>query len=477
MLIAREEGGDLVVIDRMREMVQIALGLNSKRVLSKGAQKRALDCLQRFGERVRHISPSNVRAVGTNTLRSARNAGDFLRLAEEALGHPIETISGVEEARLIFLGVTRGQTDPGRRRLVIDIGGGSTELAAGRGFKPRELESLYMGCASMTQQFFPKGVIDADGWEKARIFARQELEPVRKRFRDHGWTQAVGTSGTIRAVASSAQEQGWIDEEITPKSLRKLRDLLIKAGHVEEIPIDSLGSRRRDVFPGGVAILQAAFEALKIDRMTVSEIALREGLLVDLIGRFGEEDARDRSVAALADRYHVDLAHADRVEQTAAEWLRRVSGNWALDSLEARKMLCWAARLHEIGLDIAHAQYHKHGEYIIRESDMVGFSRDEQLLLATLVRAHRRKFPLSLIKSLPHRRRVVERLAILLRLAIILHRSRSPEDLPDVSLQAEKRGLRIEFPEGWLENHSLVHAELRHEAETLDDVGYELRYR
>jgi exopolyphosphatase/guanosine-5'-triphosphate,3'-diphosphate pyrophosphatase len=474
LVIAKDEAGDLVVVDRMRDMVQLALGLDKKQRLTEDARRTALECLRRFGERIGHMPEANVRAVGTNTLRRARNAAKFLLEAEAALGHPIETISGVEEARLIYIGVTHGQTDPSSRRLVLDIGGGSTELIVGEAFTPLALESLYMGCASMTREAFPDGKITAKRWDTAVLAALQEFEPVQSRFRALGWTQAVGASGTVRSVAHVAREAGWIDDEITVKALRKLRDALVGAGHVEAIA--ALSERRGRVFPGGAAILTAAFEALSIERMIVSDVALREGLLVDLLGRVRKEDARSRSVSALGDRYHVDWKQAGSVEQTALSLLSQLASGWRLESPEAQRMLSWAAQIHEIGLDIAHAHYHKHGEYIVRESDLLGFSRDEQLLLATLVRSHRRKFPVVPIRELPHRRRTVERLAILLRLAVVLNRSRSPEYLPQIGVEVDKKALRLTFPEDWLDGHPLVRAGLEQEKDYLEAIGYRLEF-
>jgi exopolyphosphatase/guanosine-5'-triphosphate,3'-diphosphate pyrophosphatase len=474
LVIARDDAGDMAVVDRMRDMVQLALGLDKKQRLTGRARCEALECLSRFGERIGHMPRGNVRAVGTNTLRRARNAAEFLVEAEAALGHPIETISGVEEARLIYIGVTHGQTDPASRRLVIDIGGGSTELIVGEAFTPLAMESLYLGCASMTRDAFPDGKITPKRWDAAVLAALQEFEPVQSAFQAFGWTQAVGASGTVRSVAHVSREAGWIEDEITPKSLRKLRDALIEAGHVDAIA--TLSERRGRVFPGGAAILTAAFEALSIKGMIVSDVALREGLLVDLVGRVREEDARSRSVSALGDRYHVDWKQAASVEQTALSLLSRVETDWSLESPEAPRTMRWAAQLHEIGLDIAHAHYHKHGEYIVRESDLVGFSRDEQLLLATLVRSHRRKFPALAIRELPHRRRSVERLAILLRLAVVLNRSRSPEYLPEIGVTAEKKELRLSFPDGWLEEHPLVRAGLDQEKRYLETIDFTLGF-
>jgi exopolyphosphatase/guanosine-5'-triphosphate,3'-diphosphate pyrophosphatase len=460
----------------MREMVQLAAGLDGRRRIAGDARERALECLGRFGQRLRHMPPEAVRAVGTNTLRSARNAAEFLAAAEDALGHTIETISGREEARLIFLGVAQTVPSPARRRLVLDIGGGSTELIVGEDFEPVRMESFYMGCVSSSRSFFGDGVIDANRWDDAVLAALRELEPVQAEYRELGWEQAVGASGTIRAVTALVREASWTKEGVTPKSLKRLRDAMLKAGHVDRLGFDAISPTRASVFPGGVAILFAAFQALKIERMMQADGALREGLIYDLLGRIREEDVRGRSVTALGDRYHVDWKQAARVEHTALHLLGKAESAWNVGSRTARLMLSWAAQLHEIGLDIAHAHYHKHGEYIVDNADLLGFSREEQTMLGTLVRAHRRKFPGAAIKLLRGQRRTVERLALLLRIAVLLHRSRAPEPLPEFELVAGKKSLALRFPEGWLAERPLSRADLEVEAAYLAEIGYKLTF-
>jgi exopolyphosphatase/guanosine-5'-triphosphate,3'-diphosphate pyrophosphatase len=403
------------------------------------------------------------------------DADEFVALAEEALGHRIETISGIEEARLIYLGVVHSLAEPTSRRLVLDIGGGSTELIVGDGFDPLRMESLYMGCISMSRTHFGDGAITSGRWKRAELQARQELEPVRARFRGTGWEQAVGASGTVRAVDAVIRAVGWSKKGVTLKALRRLHDAMIDLGHVDLLELPGLNPKRRSVFPGGVAILTAAFEALGIDAMRYSEGSLREGLLYDLLGRIRQEDVRERSVSGLGDRYHVDWKQAGQVERTALMLLSQVAEEWRLDSRESRQLLSWAAQLHEIGLDIAHAQYHRHGEYIIAASDLYGFSREEQKLLSTLVRAHRRKLPVSVLKVLPRKRgREVERLAILLRIAVLLHRSRAPDAMPQPKLTVGKKSLSVQFAEGWLDDHPLTLADLRQEAHHLEAAGYRL---
>jgi len=473
LIVARPHSDQLVVVDRLREMVQLASGLDSSRRLSQEARDRALACLRRFGERVGHLPRERVRAVGTNTLRSAKNARRFLTEARSALGHYIETISGMEEARLIFLGVTQSLPDPGLRRLVLDIGGGSTELIVGEAMQPILMESLYLGCVTLSRRYFEDGEITQGRWRKAELAALQEMEPFQGRYRKAGWEQAVGASGTVRAVDAVVRSQEWSKEGITMKSLKRLRDAMLKSGRVNGL--EGISPERVPVFPGGVVLLLAAFEALGIETMQTSEGALREGLLHDLLGRIGDKDVRTRSVSSLADRFHVDREQASRVERTAMGFLSQMEAAWDLGSRGCRQLLSWAALLHEIGLDIAHQQYHKHGEYIIAQADLPGFSRDEQRMLALLVRAHRRRFPESLLKGLPPPwSDTAERLAILLRLAVALHRSRGPDPLPDLSLQVEETKIRLRLPEGWLDERPLTRADLDSEASLLADAGYAL---
>ena len=477
MVVARTEDGAPIIVDRLREMVQLAAGLDEKRNLGRRARDRALACLERFGQRVRHMPADCVRAVGTNTLRQAHNAPDFLVEAESALGQSIETISGMEEARLVYLGVSQSMPDLAGRRLVIDIGGGSTELIVGSTAEPVLMESLCMGCVSMSRTRFRDGSISPKRWDRAVLAARQELEPIRSSFRKLGWEQAIGASGTIRAVEGILCEADPERNGITPKSLKRLRDAILAVEHVDELELAGLSAARRAVFPGGVAILYAIFQSLSIERMQHAPGALREGLLHDLIGRIGEADVRSVSVGALGDRYHVDWQQAGRVECTALMLLGQVERAWRLTSRQSRQLLSWAAQLHEIGLDVAHAHYHKHGEYILGQSDLLGFSRDEQAMLATLVRTHRRKIPVAIFKTVPRgRRKEIERLTLLLRLAVVLHRGRTPEEPLDARIEAAKKAVRLALPQGWLAEHALTRADLESEAEYLAALGFELEF-
>ena len=464
MIVAREQQEQLHIVDRLREMVRLSAGLDDAKCLTLEAQTRALECLRRFGQRVASIPLGKVRAVGTNTLRSAHNSHVFIHKAEEALGHPIEIISGMEEARIIYLGVAHSLAVDKNRRLVIDIGGGSTEIIIGEGFSPIYMESLYMGCVSMTLRFFPNGEITAPTWKRAELAALVELEPILTLFQKAGWNKAIGASGTVKAVRSVVQAMGWCDNGISISALKKLADSLRKAGHVDKVQLKGLSDERRPVFVGGVVVLYGIFKALKIDFMEVSDGALREGLLHDLLGRVHHEDVRGRSVVALAKRFQLDLAQAARIEDTVKHLLSQVATDWRLNITNDGQWLSWATQLHELGLAVAHSHHHKHGAYIVQNADLSGFSQQEQAILAVLIRTHRRKFLKTYFQSLPpHWQLRAQRLAILLRLGVVLHRSRSPLPVPRLQLTSTDNSLVVKFPKGWLAKHPLARTDLEQE--------------
>lgn len=474
LLIARREaGGALVIVDRLREMVRLAAGLGDGGEISPAARGRALACLRRFGQRLREVPPGNVRAVGTDTLRKAADARAFVEAAADALGHSVEIVSGMEEARLIYLGVAHGLAQEGPR-LVLDIGGGSTELIVGADSEPTHKASLDMGCVGHSERYFGDGRITEEAFDAAELAARVEIEPVESHLRALRWRAAVGASGTIRAVAAALGEAGWTDGTITADGLARLRAALVEAGDVDRIRLPGVKPERHPVFPGGVAILRAVFAALGIDAMRISESALREGLLLDLIGRVDHADVRATSVERLATRFHVDADQAARVAATARYLFGQAAAPWALDEGDGR-MLRWAACLHEVGLDIAHPGYHRHGAYIVDNTDLAGFSRDEQRRLAALVRAHRRKFPLQRLRGLETSEAPrLACIAVLLRLAVLLHRGRSDTPLPELALEVEGPRVRLAFPAGWLDGHPLTRADLDEERALLAAAGLEL---
>jgi exopolyphosphatase/guanosine-5'-triphosphate,3'-diphosphate pyrophosphatase len=477
MIVARVDDGDLQVIDRLREMVRLGAGLDEQRRLIPEVRARAIDCLERFGQRIKELPAGSVRAVGTNALRQTRESGDFLEEAQAALGHPIEIISGHEEARLVYLGVAHGLAADTEQRLVVDIGGGSTELIIGEGFDTKRRESLYMGCVSMSRIHFPDGRISAKAMDRAELAAALELRPIRRDYRRIGWQTAIGSSGTIRSIKEVVRNAGWSEAGITLESLQKLRQALICFGHVDELQLEGLKQERHAVFPGGVAILLAVFKTLHIKQMQVSAEALREGLLYEMLGRSQHEDVRERTVASLCSRYGVDLANAQLVENTAQALFAQVADRWDLGS-KYGDILGWAARLHEIGLTVSHSQFHKHGAYLINNSDLSGFSRQEQALLAALIQGHRRKFSAAIFETLPssiheHARRI----CLLLRLAVLLHRGRSASLEVEPQLKAGNKHLKLKFPAGWLDAHPLTQMELEQEATRLNDAGIKLSVR
>lgn len=477
LLVARHRNPGLTVVDRLVEMVRLGAGLDAQNNLTAEAQIRALECLERFGQRLRDIPPGNVRAVGTNTFRMAQNAQPFLQRAEHALGHQIEIVSGIEEARLIYQGVAQSLAPDGTRRLVMDIGGGSTEFIIGIDQEPLHKESFRMGCVSMSLRHFPGGKISAKRFKRAVIAAQRELEPIELAFSRGQWSEAVGASGSLRAIQKIIMAAGWSKEGITSSGLEHLADGMIAAGDVTKLPFAELNPERAPVLPGGVVIVYAAFKILGIELMKVAEGALREGLLYDLIGRLQHTDIRTTTVAALATRYHVDREHAGRVRITAQELARQALSHEAVDVETVEQWLGWAAELHEIGFDIAHSAYHKHGAYIVENADLPGFSQQEQKLLATLVRAHRRKFPVKLFRELAQPwNELAPRVAIVLRLGVLLNRSRHPAPLPAIRLKLLGGLATLHFPTGWLAEHPLTMADLEQEAEVLQAAGLELRF-
>jgi len=477
MIVARLENGTVHVVDRLRERVRLAAGFDDERNLSDEAQDRALQCLERFGQRIRHMPRDCVRAVGTNTLRQARNGKVLLERAREALGHPIEIIAGREEARLIYLGTAHTMAGEGERRLVIDIGGGSTECIVGQGFDVLVADSLYMGCVSYSLEFFPDGVITKDGFRKARLAAQLELESVVPAYRRLGWRSAVGCSGTAHAVHQIGRANDWSDSGITPRSLKKLRKALIAAGSADAVQLPGLKEDRRPVIAGGAAIMEAVVNTLQVADVEPSPGALREGLLYDLVKRLSHEDVRERTIRWFSERYAVDDDHAAQVEATALRLLDQVADAWELGHQWSARLLSWAARLFEVGLSVSHTGYHKHGAYIVAHADMAGFSRDDQLALAAVIRGHRRKLSPALFAHLsPRQAERVSRLCILFRIALRLHRSRVAEPAPPVTAVAKKSRLRLSFPAGWLVERPLTQAGLEQEERMIRAIGYELSW-
>jgi exopolyphosphatase/guanosine-5'-triphosphate,3'-diphosphate pyrophosphatase len=313
---------------------------------------------------------------------------------------------------------------------------------------------------------------------QAELACEVELQPVGGQFREGGWQRAVGSSGTIKAIREVVIQEGWSEAGITLESLERLTRALVDAGSIDRLELKGLTDERKPVFPGGVAVLLAVFRSIGIRQMQVSDEALREGLIYDMLGRSRHEDVRERTIKHLSNRYNIDEAQAQRVDRTAQALLNQSLKSWNLADPEFAWMLSWAAQIHEIGLAVSHSGFHKHGAYLIENSDLSGFSRQEQRLLAALVRGHRRKFPSAAFEALASDQVVAaKQLCILLRLAVLLHRARSATLKPSCLLEALDNRLNLEFPAGWLENHPLTQAELEQEAENLRQAEFELSFR
>lgn len=477
LIVAHIGDGHYRVIDRHKEMVRLGEGLTSDKDLKPEVAERALACLERMGQRLSQMPHENVRAVGTNTLRQVRPESRFLAAAEAALGHPIDVIAGREEARLIYLGVARGLAAGDSNRLVVDIGGGSTEVIVGRGFEPVQRESLHMGCVSMSQRFFSNDKITEKSMKKAELHGALEVRPVREQFRRAGCQTAVGSSGTIKAIRTVIEAEGFGDNGITLAALDELRRALIAGGRISTLDLKGLSEERRPVFAGGVAVLRSVFETLGIERMQVSDMALREGLIYEMMGRGHAQDEREATVTSLGERFSIDAEQAERVRDTA-NWLwEQAAEDWSLADPRHPATLCWAARLHEIGLVVSHSQYQKHGAYLLDKADLPGFTRSEQSVLAALVSGHRRKFPLQTFHALPlHARQCSQRLCVLLRLAVLMHRGRSIETKPRPRLRTENEHIDLRFPDGWLDAHPLTRLELEQEAARLAGIDITLDF-
>ncbi|MBU3591340.1 exopolyphosphatase [Polynucleobacter sp. 78F-HAINBA] len=486
MLVAQvvktPSGTQLRPIDTLRESVRLAAGLTDSKLLGNDAYQRGISALHRFGERIRGFDPSRVRAVATNTLRVAKNAANFVRDAEEALGFPIEVIAGVEEARLIYIGAAHEVSSVQGNRLVVDIGGGSTELIIGKGYEPKLMESLYIGCVSHSLRFFPKGNIDAHAFKEAELAARREIQVISGAYLKSGWKQVIGSSGTARALADLIAENNFnchVDEGltmgrvngssglITRDGLKAMKKHLLKYEHISQVELLGLKDDRRAVWPGGLAIMIAVFDELGIESMEVTDAALRVGVLYDLLGRSQHEDMRFVTVEQFMQRYAVDRDQARRVGHHAAEFLAQLPKPDSESRSDNIALLQWAANLHEIGLSISHNGYHKHSAYIAGNADMPGFSKNDQARLAALLIGHTGK--LGKLANNPSFKDW--RMLFCLRLAQALCRGRSDVNLPKVKVSEHDGSYLVSLSKDWAREHPLTEFSLLKEAAEWDRIG------
>ena len=473
LITAKIEHGEMRPVEVLAEKVQLGAGLIDGR-LTEEAIHRGLDCLSRFAQLLDSVEPERVRVVGTNALRQAKNRHEFTLPASEILGTRVDVIYGREEARLVYLGVAHTLADDANSRLVVDIGGGSTEFIIGERFEPQQLESLQMGCVSFSRDCFPDGSISADNYRKAYNRARVETSHIRYRYNRSYWAEAVGSSGTLNAIEAIVTQNGWSDGGITRKSLEKLEKKLLKFEHFDEIKLDGLSDNRRNVIVAGTATTTALFDILGIEQMRASKGALREGVIYDLMGRLSHEDVRERTVNALMQRYSVDENTAEIVERRCRTFFAATRGSWKLDQHDW-ELLHWAARTHEIGMAISHKHFNRHTAYLLRNADLPGFSQEEQEQLALLTLGQRGKLSGDLLEDLPKReRKHLRYLLTIIRLAVSFKHVEILEQLPEFGVQAEDKSLNLGFPEGWLEEHPLTLSELEQEQGYLEKLGVEL---
>ncbi len=475
LLVANFKSGQIFPIDSVKHMVRLAAGLDENKNISPEYLAKAYESLQSMSERIQNIPDSQIRIVGTNTLRVAKNARQFLEQAEQILGHEIEIISGREEARMLYLGVAQSTSDNPARKLVMDIGGGSTELIIGDGMKPEKRESLYMGCVSYTKQYFKQGIINQANWNRAVIHALQELNPFVQSFKNQGWNHSVGASGTMRATAAILEANQWAPSGITLEGIEQMKNRCFELGHIDQLnTLDGLSEERRPVFIGGLAIVYALMKTFSIEQMDVSGGALREGLIYEMLDGPKHISVTKRSIRKLCEQFTVDMIHAENVQRHSEDLLAKLNIKIKKRTLG---LLNGAIKLHEIGLSIAHSQYHKIGAYVIQNADMPGFSNQHKLTMATLVRLHRRKISKSALAALtPRQYELVIPLLVVMRLSVVFARNRHFEPVPIEVMHWENDIIELKINAEWLVDHPLIKADLKDEVKRLQTIGLELAF-
>ena len=466
--VARVVDDQIYPLDTLKEPVRLTAGIGDDKKLDRASQERGLACLNRFSERLRGLPQGAVRCVGTSALRVAENSAEFLQQAEAILGYPIEIIAGREEARLVYIGVAHSLPAAEHPRLIIDIGGGSTECVIGEGMTPQLMESLHLGCVSFTQRFFADGQINKTNLAQAILVARAEAQTIATSYTGK-WQEAVGSSGTARVISDVLVLNGWADQGITREGLERLREHMIMIGNQGKLDLPGMKADRKPVFAGGVAVMSGIFAEFGIEKMTITDGALREGVLYDLLGRFHHRDMRAATVSQFMRRYHVDHKQARRVADIASQLFKQIDHELAAPH-ELKPYLLWAAQLHEIGISIAHSGYHKHGAYILAHADMPGFSQKDQARIALLVRTQRGGLDkLGDTTQIPA---TLQPMVFILRLAVLFCRSRSPIDLGQFTLSFGPNAAQLQLSEDWLAANPLTTTALSDESRAWKQVGY-----
>ena len=473
LIIAKSDFGELRPVQTLAEKVQLG-ETSGKNTLTKPAIARGLACLERFKQLIDSTAPAKIRVVGTNALRRAKNRLDFIEPAEQILGVPIDVIYGREEARLIYLGVAHTLSDDEDTRLVVDIGGGSTEFILGQRFEPTRLESLQMGCVSYGEAFFPDGEITRERFDAAYHRARIEVSHIRRNYHREMWQEAVGSSGTLRAIEALITTAGWRESGIDRPSLTELRQQLLAFRHIEEIDLPGLSETRKGVVTAGLAITMGIFDGLQVQEMRTSVGALREGVIYDLIGRFSHENVRNRSISAMQQRYSVDQRVANLVAERVTLLAEATRRSWALEDTDI-ELLKWAGALHEIGIAISQKSYSQHSAYLVLNTDLPGFAQQDQETMAALIAGLKSKPRPELLDPIAKRKRLsVARMMVLLRLAVILKHVEALETIPALSISADENALTLSFPEDWGKDHPLTIWEIRQSATAVERLGIEL---
>ena len=473
LIIAKSDFGELRPVQTLAEKVQLG-ETSGKNTLTKPAIARGLACLERFKQLIDSTAPAKIRVVGTNALRRAKNRLDFIEPAEHILGVPIDVIYGREEARLIYLGVAHTLSDDEDTRLVVDIGGGSTEFILGQRFEPTRLESLQMGCVSYGEAFFPDGEITRERFDAAYHRARIEVSHIRRNYHREMWQEAVGSSGTLRAIEALITTAGWREAGIDRPSLTELRQQLMAFRHIEEIDLPGLSETRKGVVTAGLAITMGIFDGLQVQEMRTSVGALREGVIYDLIGRFSHEDVRNRSISAMQQRYSVDQRVANLVAERVTLLAEATRRSWALEETDI-ELLKWAGALHEIGIAISQKSYSQHSAYLVLNTDLPGFAQQDQETMAALIGGLKSKPRPELLDPIAKRKRLsVARMMVLLRLAVVLKHVEALETIPALSISADENALTLSFPEDWGKDHPLTIWEIQQSATAVERLGIEL---
>jgi len=475
LVVARIVAGSVQIVHRVKQKVRLAEGLVNGKLTDEGLE-RGLEAIQIIAESLKGFEPDSVRIVATHTLRRASNANKFIARSRKIIPYPVEVISGVEEARLIYSGVAHTAHTEGQR-LVIDIGGGSTEFVIGEGFNAKLCRSLQMGCVSYTTRFFKSNELKAKQFDKAITAAQQELELVENKYLRLGWQQCIGTSGTIKTIIALCQENPERESPISLKQLKQLMKDCIEAKTVDALDFPALTEDRRPVLAAGLAILIGIFKSLRIDVMEFSSAALREGVLYQMSETLEHNDIRSRTAQSLAMRYDVDTHQATRVHDVALKIFEGCSANWKIDTPQLHSMLGWAALLHEVGLQINSRSLQRHGAYILQNVDMPGFNQEEQLLLATLVRYQRKKIRDTEIPEFDQfSSAAVIQLIVILRSAVLLNIKRQEDILPNFEILALDNDISLKFENDWLANKPIFEADLARECFYLKALGIEVTY-